>query len=351
MKLAWASHGIEHGNAFGYYQANEELARGFVAAGGTIDPAAHLVMQLTYAPLFQRFPAPYSNILMTMYENEETPLSFQKALQRPDLILVPTEWNREVFARHTAVPIRVVPLGVDLDAWPGIIRPRARRRPFRWLWSGAHNPRKGWRHVAAAWKEGRFYLRPDCELYLKSTEVDPVLFEEAHSAVTPRPTVDQMMRVRRVGNVIFDSRRVSHLDLLAIYAEADAFVFPSMGEGWGLTLLEAMATALPCVATVATGQQEFAAGVVRPVDWTLRPTAVRDGRHGPWLEEHVCDASIPDLIRQMEWIMEHPAKAKRLGLAAHRRAQRYGWAAAGQRLLAVLREHFETAAPAASCGG
>jgi len=43
----------------------------------------------------------------------------------------------------------------------------------------------------------------------------------------------------------------------ALYRVADAFVLPTHGEGWGLPIMEAMATGLPTIATGWGGQTEF----------------------------------------------------------------------------------------------
>jgi len=43
----------------------------------------------------------------------------------------------------------------------------------------------------------------------------------------------------------------------ALYRAADAFVLPTHGEGWGLPLLEALASGLPVIATGWGGQTEF----------------------------------------------------------------------------------------------
>jgi len=47
--------------------------------------------------------------------------------------------------------------------------------------------------------------------------------------------------------------RASSEDLPKIYAAADVVVLPSIMEGFGITLLEAMATAKPCIATTVGG--------------------------------------------------------------------------------------------------
>jgi glycosyltransferase involved in cell wall biosynthesis len=58
-------------------------------------------------------------------------------------------------------------------------------------------------------------------------------------------------------------------DLAALYAGADAFVFPSLGEGFGLPVLEAMACGAPVVTSDRSSLREVAgdaAGLCDPGD-------------------------------------------------------------------------------------
>jgi glycosyltransferase involved in cell wall biosynthesis len=61
----------------------------------------------------------------------------------------------------------------------------------------------------------------------------------------------------------------SRADLAALYAGADAFVFPSLGEGFGLPVLEAMACGAPVVTSDRSSLREVggdAAGLCDPGD-------------------------------------------------------------------------------------
>jgi alpha-1,3-rhamnosyl/mannosyltransferase len=60
--------------------------------------------------------------------------------------------------------------------------------------------------------------------------------------------------------------RVLDEDLPAIYRQAHALVFPSLHEGFGLPVLEAMASSLPVIASRAGSLPEVAGDVARYVD-------------------------------------------------------------------------------------
>ena len=57
--------------------------------------------------------------------------------------------------------------------------------------------------------------------------------------------------------VHFVVRHVPYEKLPALYSEADAFVLPSRGEGWGLPLMEAMSLGVPTIGTGWGGSSEF----------------------------------------------------------------------------------------------
>ena len=63
--------------------------------------------------------------------------------------------------------------------------------------------------------------------------------------------------VRTLGNITFDSRRYTEEGLANLYSQCNAFVLPTAGEGWGLTLLEALVSGLPIVTTRYGGQMDF----------------------------------------------------------------------------------------------
>lgn len=318
------------GDSFGYTRANTAIRLALYRLGVKFNYDAQLAIHFRYPDIFETVPGKI-NCLFTMYESEEIPGYFARALDKCDAVIAPSKWNVEVFRRYTKTPVYHVPLGVNLDMFKGIKRSRPRNRPFRWLWIGAHNMRKGWKEVVDAWtyrgpdgKSPALLDDPRCELYMKTTHEQPILNKSA--------------------NVTVDSRRLMDHELLMLYADADGFVFPSMGDAWGLTVNEALATALPVVTCIHTGITDFADDTVcRPVKF--EPTMVKimlpHTLHELGMDDHLTSAykaDVKDLVKQMRWVMDHWVKARDMGIRGFKRARQFTWEAAGKKMIEVLEE-------------
>lgn len=325
MRLYWGTARESVGGAvFGYVKANIEAAHGALAAGATFDEDAPIAIHLTLPPFFTPIPGRL-NVLWTMNESAHVPEWQWRDYDKADLLLVPSAWNADVMRHYTDRPIGIVPLGVDPVDFPHVSRARVGEK-FRWLWNGVANTRKGLDELKAAWAYGPTPLAADprAELYLKSSFA---------------PDDDRVRGVALRGNIIIDNRTLSQAELLTLYADADGFVMPSQGEGWGLCLLEAMATGLPCVTICEAGVTAYTAGdVVRDVAHHACMRGIQRPGEG-WHFEPQWQADVPDLARLMRAVMANPREARRLGIRAAKRAARFTWVAAGRRLLDVLKAH------------
>jgi len=109
----------------------------------------------------------------------------------------------------------------------------------------------------------------------------------------------------------------SHSEVLAAMRAHEVFIFPSLFEGFGLVLLEAMAQGLPVVAT----------------PHTAAPDLITDGVEGFIIPIRSVDAIIDRLTR----LRADPALQAGMGEAARKRAQAYTWEAYGDTLAACVR--------------
>lgn len=183
-----------------------------------------------------------------------------RAVRRAARVLTVSETTRrDIVERYRVAPERVVVThnGVDERFRPD--GPRLDRSPFL-LFVGALHPRKG--------------LPTALEALARLPDAPPLLVvgPAKHGAPAVEAAVARLgleHRVELVGHV-------DDAELARLYRSAEAFVFPSLFEGFGLPVVEAMASGTPVVTTTAGSLPEVAGGaavLVPPGD----PAALADG--------------------------------------------------------------------------
>jgi len=115
---------------------------------------------------------------------------------------------------------------------------------------------------------------------------------------------------------------LAEADLVRWYRAADAFVFPSLYEGFGLPVLEALACGCPVVAANRTSVPEITGDAALLVDEPLDPDA---------------------LAAAIARVLDDPARAAALAAAGPRRAAAFTWPGAAAQTLAAYRRALGTA--------
>ncbi len=185
------------------------------------------------------------------------PLMWQRAVERTDLFVCPSQTVADDCAAQ-GVPterLTVVPWGVAPPPC-GPIEAAAilagMDLPERYvLWVGPLTPRKNPKGAALA------MAKVDADLVVVGHGDPEPEAAAALAALGPR--------LHRLAGV--DDRTLS-----ALYTGATAFLYPSLAEGFGLPILEAMAHGTPVVTSVGTATAEVAGGAALLAD----PTDVDD---------------------------------------------------------------------------
>jgi glycosyltransferase involved in cell wall biosynthesis len=197
-----------------------------------------------------------------------------------DRIVTASEATRRQIGGYLDFPldrIDVVPHGVDVDRF----RPRA-ASPFEHpyvLFAATVHPRKNLPALreAMAALAGDFPHRPD------SAELEAAAFA---------PLPNGLMRVERPNDD----------ELAALMAGCDAFVLPSLWEGFGLTALEAMACGAPVIVA----------------DRGPLPEVVGDAGV-------ICEPDPAGIEAALRQVLGDPGRARDLGRAARVRAEGMTW--------------------------
>lgn len=218
------------------------------------------------------------------------------------LIVAASSFTRQTLIDNgvSASKIRLNPYGVDCERF--VPRGAPGQRPFRFVFVGSVTARKGVPLLLNAWRRLR---QRTAELWI----VGPASRQAA-------ALLSRVPGVRYLG-------ALSHGQLPAILQQCDLFVFPSYFEGFGLVILEAMASGLPVISTTATAA----------------PDIYSHGRGG-WI---IAPGDHKHLLENMEMCLSDPVAVQVAGCAARALAERFSWSSYGRRWSGVVSEAVRTA--------
>lgn len=121
------------------------------------------------------------------------------------------------------VPVHVYEHGVD-SVWEP--KPRVVNDKFKFLHVGAEAARKGGKETMGAFMKA-FPNNRDVELNMK--------------------IISDGWQIGNINRINIINKRTSLDELIALYHDNHVYVYPSWGEGFGLTPLQAMATGMPTI--------------------------------------------------------------------------------------------------------
>lgn len=234
-----------------------------------------------YPPLFQTLPCPpngYGNVMTvigrTMFETDRLNHEHVRRCNQMDFVWVPTEFHVSTFVKSGVDPKKVVKIiqPIDIKFFDpskytalnlaskarlilGSNPSKLKRKEFVFLSVFKWEYRKGWDLLL--------------ESYLKEfSECDGVsLYLLTNPYHTDRDFSNKIMDfvvksgiqepVSGWSPIYVIDTHIAQIDLPRLYRSADAFVMPSRGEGWGRPIVEAMAMALPVIATNWSGPTEY----------------------------------------------------------------------------------------------
>jgi glycosyltransferase involved in cell wall biosynthesis len=223
-----------------------------------------------------------------MEETEMSPLFAHndETFARADAVICASSFTRHSLeAAGSTAPAHVVGYGVDLDLFSArTVAPAA--KPLTVGFVGALSQRKGARYLLGALAA------------LPKGAAKLVLYTRA--------AVDRDL-LRGFESVDVEIRGgLSDAQLAADLKQCDLVALPSIAEGFGLVILEAMACGVPVLCTTSTGGADF----------------ISHRQNGLLIEPGSTGAIEQELV----WALTHRDELFQLGQAARREAERHTWA-------------------------
>jgi glycosyltransferase involved in cell wall biosynthesis len=204
-----------------------------------------------------------------------------------DVVIVNSKFTRGTYAAAgmDMAKVRVIPLGA-----PQIHAGEAQgggeeAEPLRVLWAGNFSIHKGAHYLLSSWRDLECQQAATLEIY--GTVFLP----------------DRLIRDLPSSIRIFS--RVPQLELFNHYCEADVLVFPTLCDGFGLVVTEALAHGLPVITTTRAGSADL----------------VRHRENGL-----IIPAADPKALTEaLKWCLTHRAELKDMRRAALATAARWQW--------------------------
>lgn len=236
-------------------------------------------------------------------------------VRRLDHVLTVSQSTKRDIMSHCGVKddsITVIPLAADTLSFYPQDRDLCRahleieyglKQPFLLYTSRIEHPGKNHIRLIRAFEELKRRERIPHQLVFVGP--DKERSEEVHVAAVRSPYRDD---IRFFGFIPGD-------DLRTFYCASDVFVFPSLYEGFGLPLLEAMACGTPVACSNTSSLPEVAGDAAKVFD--------------PFLERGMADC--------IAMLLNIPSERETLIAKGFQRARGYTWQSTAQQTLSILR--------------
>jgi glycosyltransferase-like protein len=240
-----------------------------------------------------------------------------KSIRKPDyLISVSEHWKRELETKYS-LGSEVINNGVDYGFYSSVSNENKESAKKEFGAEGARvmlsiggiEPRKNTITALRAYNAARAYLKSHGERLVwliggGETLFDYRAYREEFFSELGRLGLKEGSDVRVLGNVPSEKMPL-------LYASADVFVFPSVKEGWGLVLLEAMSAGVPVESSNIPPMTEF----------------LRDGENAMLVDP----ADYKALARGVLEVLENPGHAERIVKKGDETARYYSWESAAKK--------------------
>lgn len=207
-----------------------------------------------------------------------------RELKNTDFFLVPSDFVAESleFSGIKKEQILYCPYGVDISLF-GCKEYSNNNEPLRFVYVGGIKELKGIYYLLEAFKQidkrdAKLVIVGNCD---KNDDVEPYLDYVEFTGYVPHSKVPSILK------------------------ESDVFVFPSLGEGMSLSVLEAAACGLPLIVSQNSGIAE----------------KMSDNQEGFIIKIQ----SVDDIIDKVKWFINNRDAIPQMGQRARKMAERYTW--------------------------
>lgn len=240
-----------------------------------------------------------------------------------DEMWVPSNYVRQIYLDAGVSPDRVfvVPNGFDADVFNSNNKPfkLKTKKKFKFLFVGGTIYRKGIDILINAYTES-FKNTDDVCLIIKDFGGDSFYKNQ-----TIKEQIQKIRQNKKAPQIEYMDKTLTEKEIAGLYTACDVLVHPYRGEGFGLPILEAMASGLPVMVTNGGACLDFCNNENSIL--ILAEKRFSNGKKVdsletvdfPWLYE----PSLQDLKEKLIWAYNQPERIKAVGKKAEEFALKY----------------------------
>lgn len=233
--------------------------------------------------------------------DEKNIFRYKEEIELSQYFIVASEMSKRsiIYTTKQNKNIYVIPYGVTNKFFKSSVSTKIHTSPLKLIYVGLICYRKGLHH-----------LLPLVSHFFKDT-VELTLVGYYHPNNSLYKTYKDYPNIKFTG-------QINHKELYKYYQEADVFVFPTLGEGYGLVILEALSCGIPCIVSNLAGGDD----------------AIENGKNGFVFE----GGNDSDLIDKIQWFIDHPNQLKEMSNYCKNVAKQYTWERYGQKLCDTVKD-------------
>lgn len=266
----------------------------------------------------QELPKYYTeeNYLHVPWDTTQAPAVWVKLMNEYCKKVYPcSHFTRETFLKSgVTVPMETIKHGVKPSLFP--VMKRSLTDPYTFLTFGDISLRKGTDALITAFQKSFPKKVNNVKLIIKSNHT----MDWGQIEMPNDPRIE-----------VIENQSLGHADLLKLMSRSNCFVLPSRAEGFGLPVVEAMATGMPVILNNATALSAFANdkytypiesdGTMVPPEWHYPAEYQKDGGIGYWV-----NPDVKKLSQMMQYVYQRREEADKKGqLAAKWARESWDW--------------------------
>lgn len=195
--------------------------------------------------------SPNRSVGFATFETFEPPEHWVEILNSNDAVICPSKFNEKIF-RHAGVikPIFHIPHCIDTDIFNPSVESIKEHPEFTFLYFGTWKKRKGWPQLIEAFLK-EFDKNDNVRLVIKTDRLTMAQrgIDEIRNSIGLK---------KEYAPISFETRVLTEDEIPLLIKKADCFVSPTLGEGFGIPGMQAMALGVPVVITNYSGCQDYA---------------------------------------------------------------------------------------------